>query len=687
MLLAGWGMGRVVGVSVETRDVLVRYGTVAELEKAWSRYIKHGALATPVHPPPHPGDILNIRIAATWSSVEAHIDAQVLQSTMAFTIANLAPITDEAREALVELGIADAAPPRVVVESDEEANAAAVTLTLPPEGMTAPPPTPRSEAPPPQPEKPPEAEEPLPPSLAAALAAAPATPRPPPQPSRSKIKAVAFNPSAVKAPAPGQHRPAPPPPPPPPRPAAAPSGDPNDVRYLASLSGPARLDTESALPAIARFGDLGESNWRDALLELYTANETGVVVIHGFREVRWAYLVDGRPVHFAGDHPHPGEFLGDFVREVGVDEAKWRAALRIQKFTGMPAGLFLVSRGWLREQGLQKALLARAERIAERLVGANFGKWSFHPLDELRHVYPYQGLDVVKLLFKAERLAAKRTDDDALIEKMKPHYDDHVSQVKERLHLLEGLDFNPHEQTLIADYLSGGWTIKELLGMRVMDERPLLRVLLVLMGLGVIEMLHEEGGRARRNRSERKLFIALRNVTKRPPFEALHCHWTAVEPEIRAGWKRTVAEWSIDRFQDVADDRIRQLIQRIKARADELQALLLTREGRDAERKKIIDEGLRVMASDLLIKQADMEVYKGNVGLARSCYERVLELAPKGDMGSEFRSVAKDRLANPDVGSARLPGADKPDPIFIRIDKAVADAKAKAEEARKSKGG
>ncbi len=668
---------------METRDVLVRYETVAELETAWNRYIKHGALATPVHPPAHPGDILNIRIAATWSAVEAHIDAQVLQSTMAFTVANLAPLTDEAREALVELGVAEAAPPRVVVESDEDADADAVTLTLPPEGMTAPPPTPRIE-----PKKEPAAvEEPLPPSLGAALASAPPIPQPPHQPSRSRIKAVAFSPSVAKPPKPGQHRPPPAPPAPAPAVSSAPSGDPDDLRYLASLSGPARLDTESALPAIARFGDLGESSWRDALLELYTANETGVVVIHGFREVRWAYLVDGRPVHFAGDHPHPGEFLSDFVREVGVDEAKWRAALRIQKFTGMPAGLFLVSRGWLSEQGLQKALLARAERIAERLVGANFGKWSFHPLDELRHVYPYKGLDVVRLLFKAERLAANRIEDDALIDRMKQHYDHHVSQVKERLHLLDGLDFNPHEQLLIADYLSGGWTIKELLGMRVMEERPLLRALLVLMGLGVIEMLHEEGGRARRNRGERKLFIALRNVTKRPPFEALHCHWTAVEPEIRAGWKRTVAEWSIDRFQDVADDRIRDLIRRIKVRADELQTLLLTREGRDAERKKIIDEGLRVMASDLLIKQADMEVYKGNVGLARSCYDRVLELAPKGDMGSEFRATAKERLSNPTIGQARLPGADKPDPIFIRIDKAVADAKAKAEELEKAKGG
>lgn len=685
---------------MDTRDVQVRYATEAELRTAWNRYIKHGALAAPVHPPPQSGDILIIHIAADWAEAEAQIEAQVLQASLAFTIANLAPLSDEARAALVSMGLVEAAgddlpppdetmvseappgvaPPGATTEphvspvSVDGSDGGPLSLSLPvdddydPEGDTAVLSAPEAMSAP----EPPAAQGPVSTSFGSPG-------------SNSRIKAVAFSPHVAPPPRPGTR-------PPPPAPSlasgsmpaaqAAPPGDPDDLRYLASLSGPAHMDTESALPAITRHGDLGESTWRDALLELLTANETGVVVIHGFREVRWAYLVDGRPVHFAGDHPHPGEFLSDFVREVGVDEAKWRAALRVQKFTGLPAGLFLVSRGWLSQEGLQRALLARAQRIAERLVGANFGKWSFHPLDDLRHVYPYQGLDVVGLLFVAERHAAARIEDDALIEKMQPYYDDHIAQVAERLRLLEGLDLGTHEQSLVDEYLSGGWTIKELLSMRVMEERPLLRILLVLMGLGIIEMRHEEGALARRNRAERKLFVALRDVTKRPPFEALHCHWSAVEPEVRAGWKRTVAEWSLDRFQDVADDRIRDLILRIKARADELQTLLLTQEGRDGERKKIIDEGLRVMASDLLIKQADMEVYKGNTGVARSCYERVLELAPKGDMGHEYRATAKARLSDPTVGNARMPGADRPDPVFLRIDKAVAEARKKAEEAK-----
>lgn len=447
--------------------------------------------------------------------------------------------------------------------------------------------------------------------------------------------------------------------------------DPDDPRFLSGLTGPAGTDTEAALPAIADVGDLGEVPWRDSLLKLHLAKKTGVLVLHGFREIRWGYFVDGCPVHFAGDHPHPGEFLSDFLTGDGpLTEAEWVDALRMQKLTGIAAGQYLVQKGKLSQSQLDEGLHARASRITERLVAANFGRWSFHPLEGVRHAFRHRGVDVVPLLFDVERRDIARMDDDALVERMTPFYDDHVIEVASRQHLLKQCSFDADEQAVVDEYLSGGWTIKELLGLRALPERPLLRLLMVLQGLGIVEMAHEEGERAQRNRVERRLFVALRNITRWPNFEALHCHWTATQQEVEFGYRDTLAEWDPARFEAVADDRIRDLCRQIRAKADSLYEQLKTREGRDALRKDKVDGSQRLMACDLLFKQVEMELFKGNLGVGRVIYERILELVPKGPDGREYRDAAREKLRDPAIANAKYPGEGFQE-VFKKLDKLV----------------
>ncbi len=685
---------------MDSHEITVTYGSRAELDTAWSRYIKHSALATPMHPPPAPGDVVTVHLRAGWSAAEAVLHGKVVQATPAFTILELAPLEPVAIMALIALGLTEAAslaarapaappaaatppaaapPPPEPAESTLDGSLAElVTDALTVEGGAETEPEP---APAPDDEAPgmdDSMDESWALGAASFSAVASGMGRSEPPRSNPRIQAVRFNPGATAAPPPGTRPKLRPPPPPPPLEPAVSSAsmthdsDPQDPRFLSGLHGPARQDTEAALPAIGRYGDLGESTWRDALLHLFLDRSTGVLVLHGFREIRWGYFVDGLPVHYAGDHPHAGEYLSDFLTADGtLTEAQWNDALRMQKLCGVPAGRYLVQRGVLTEDQLQAGLRSRAERITERLMAANFGRWSMHNLEGVRFAFPYRGVDVVPLVFGVERHAAERMDDDKLVETMTPYYDHHIIQVDARLHLLRDLPFREEEQGVVDEYLSGGWTIKDLLALRAMSERPLLRLLVVLRNMGIIDVAHEEGARARRNRAERKLFVALRNITRWPSFEALHCHWTATQREVEQGHRDTLAEWDVSRFDELADDRIRDLARQIRGKADALYEQLKTRAGRDELRRGKIDASQRIMAADLLYKQSDMEIFKGNLGVARVLFERMLELIPPGPEGQEYREKAREGLKDPTIANAKYPGEGF-QAVFKKLDALVA---------------
>ena len=449
-------------------------------------------------------------------------------------------------------------------------------------------------------------------------------------------------------------------------------GEPMDVRQIAALSGPAGVDTESVLPAIVDHGDFGDKNWRDTLLGFFMRRVTGVVVIHAFRENRWCYLVEGRPVHFQVDHSHPGEYLSDaLLKEGQVTGHQWTEAMKASKLTGLAPGEYLVRRGLLSRAQLQAALCRRAAAITRNLIGANFGNWTLHNWPEVKELFPWEGVDVLGLLLAAERGAMNRLTDDEITKETEPHLDRHVALVDERTALLPQLSLNDSERVLVTDLLPGGWTMKELMIYGGIREKLLLRFIWVLRAMGFIELRRDEGPLSKRNRAERILFVALRDIRRRGDFEALHCHWTAIEDEITDGYQRILKEFGRERFQAVLDPRLKELIDRIKTRADEALAAVKTLAGRTAVRKKIVGEAQLIMAADLMAKQADMEVYKTNFRVAKACYQRVLELAPRISETTEQRKHAKAQLAVPNIGGAGVAGVTELASVAAAIDSAV----------------
>jgi hypothetical protein len=446
-----------------------------------------------------------------------------------------------------------------------------------------------------------------------------------------------------------------------------------DIRSVSGLSGPVGEDTESVLPSIAASGDFGRESWRDVLLDFYSDKATGVIVIHAFRENRWCYIVDGRPTHYLVDHSHPGEYLSDAIlKECEISTGQWTEAVVGSKISGIPAGEYLVKRGIITQRQLHEALRQRTVAITRNLLGANFGAWSYHPWTPVRDLFTWEPIDLLPLILNAERKTMARMSDEEITKLTEPHLDEHVTLAPEREALLRELPLTARERTLAEDLLPGGWSIKEMMVHGGMFEKDLLRFMWVLRAMGFVRLQVDEGPDGKRNRAERKLYVVLKDILRRPDFEALHCHWTAIESEIIAGHHKTVEEFSRQKFEKVMDPRLGDLIDRIHIRADELLLKLKSKQGRDSIRRSMVGESQLIMASDLTLKQGDMEAYKSNFGVARVCYERVLELAPRIHETKDARVWAKKQLRNPTIAEAQLPGTSASlDAVGRAVDKYV----------------
>ncbi len=399
-------------------------------------------------------------------------------------------------------------------------------------------------------------------------------------------------------------------------------------------------------------------SWRDALLHFFDQKATGVVAIEAFREIRWCYLIEGQPVHYLGDKPHPGEFLSDALVADGVIElAVWAEALRMQRVTGIPAGEFLVRTGGLSRAALQGALSRRAARITRNLMGMNFGTFRFHPFPRLGDVFDHEPVDVLAVLLGSQRESLAAIEDERLTQQVENLYPLHAKPVEARRGLLAQLPLTEDERRVALELLPACWTLGELVALKEMDERRLVRLLLALKALGMVQFTREEGSDSKRNRAERILYVGLKDLTRRNDFEALHAHWSSSSSEIEQGYLKILEEYGRERFQQVLDERLEGLMDEIRQRADSIWQRLKDAQGRRAARKEVVGDDQLRMASDLLDRQGEMAAFKNDFLLVRACSQRVLELDPGGSEGVENIRRAKTWLADPRIQGLATSGS------------------------------
>jgi hypothetical protein len=201
------------------------------------------------------------------------------------------------------------------------------------------------------------------------------------------------------------------------------------------------------------------------------------------------------------------------------------------------------------------------------------------------------------------------------------------------------------EQRFLQRYLRGGWQLAELLGRLEMPTRNLIELVLSMQDLGVIELNEREGDRWREARAERYIIDRM-DYMEKDHFAFVEAHWSCLEPELIAACDK-VTRTIEDPMMDLIElEKLSQMREEIRSKLADVRALFQDKAGRREYRNELVEMGKRMMAGELFGKQGEMEVFKGDLKLARECFERVLELDPRGSGSNNRIRRAKSALAD-----------------------------------------
>jgi len=629
-------------------DFTTQYEDLAALRSQWERSLQFGVLVADLSPEACEGDRANIRVLLPWTDAQVLLTGEVVEALGARSVTELDPFTVESVQALVAAGLAEAAGD---IEGDEETEESEASASAPAE------PEPTSAEPHPEPESVAAAE----PSKAHRSTGKRATPFVPvdspsgaePSVSGSRSQGpVSQSPLSQGTPSVEdgmitEHAP-------------EPTGDPNDIATIAAAEGPASQSTEVLLPPPTQHGDFAKISWREVLLHFYSQRATGVLVIEGFRESRWCYLLEGKPVHFLADLPHPGEFLSEvLVGEGMISSELWAEALKAQQVTGIAAGEYLVATGRLDRLALNQALSKRAQRITRKLMGMNYGTFRFHPYRELVGLFPFEPVPVLEVVLREQRAVMEALADDVVLSQASPLHALHCRLVLSRLDLLKELPLKQVERRLVSEVLPNNWVLSELVSLREMPKPALIRFLFSLKDLGLIEFVRDEGEGKERNRVERDIYSEIKAAEHRTEFEVLGVHWSSSPDDIQEGYRVLLERFNEASFGGLVDDKITAMLKTLEQLAKENLERISKPEQRRRLRRSLVGADEVRMAAELLQGHAKLAHASSDFSIVKACSLRVVDLSPEGREGGEMVARARKWLSNSAVSSVGLPGHDE----------------------------
>lgn len=440
----------------------------------------------------------------------------------------------------------------------------------------------------------------------------------------------------------GTARPSPPPrresAPPPPAPRLAPVG-------LTGRAAPAPDGGAAVAAAATDAGDFGEKGWRALLLERARARDTGVMVIDGLHERRWAYFVDGLPVRFLRQPAARAEGLVHVAVTMGlVPAAVAERTEELARLAGESDGQALLRLAGLSAPDLDRVRREAATRITRYLLGANFGRYAWYPLPEVARLVPDTPASVGAALLDAARGRWAAMDDDRLGREKDARLELRWLQRPGTEALLAQLPLSMPERRFTDRYLPAGFRVRELLQRRDLADRQAIELMLSLADLGISEFTDSEGDLRDKLRLNRALLRCADGLKSRDHFQFLGVHWSSLGDEIEAAVARLDSALASGRAEAELGAEQREVLVQARARLGEVRATLIAADGRRKHRNERIGADQREMAADLFAKQGEMALFKADGRLARRCFLRALEIDPGTADGEERRARARAAL-------------------------------------------
>ncbi len=395
-------------------------------------------------------------------------------------------------------------------------------------------------------------------------------------------------------------------------------------------------------------GSLANVAMREVFMELLNRRATGLLVVDGFRERYWGYFIEGKPVRYTREPPSRSESIEyqasrqRLLKPAEIERARYTAGL-----TSLQLDDAMVRLGLLNRQQVDALMVESARMITDRLLGVNFGSFRFFDLPEVKKLLPGNQVEVAQVLWERSRARYTGLNEKQVREIVDQYYKHHLVLTDQGRSLAEPLieSLAGQEQRFLKRYLRGGWQLAELLGRLEMPTRNLIELVLSMQDLGVIELNEREGARWREARAERYIIDRM-DYMEKDHFAFVEAHWSCLEPELIAACDK-VARTIEDPMMDLLElEKLSLMREQIRSKLADVRALFENKQARREYRNDLVEMGKRMMAGELFGKQGEMEVFKGDLKLARECFERVLELDPRGSGSNNRIRRAKSALAD-----------------------------------------
>lgn len=579
-----------------TRRIEFDIGSREKAQRLFKTGLKHGILPLPTIPDVGVGDLVEVWLTLHWSGESFELPAKVMHCG-ASTVVKLQSLPDELVAALHSDGPA-AREPIALPSIPEVPEVPASRPDSPEETLEAPRPAPPVDSPP--------AVEPGPTPKKRGFrlrgprggGAAKVTPRP--TPKKPPGAASHYSLDRASSPAEGPTIP-------------IPGGGGKGLKGV--------LDEE---------GSLEERDVRSLLMGLLQRTANGVLVVEGYREVNWCFVVHGKPVKFMREPPSRSDALDyQASRARLVEPDDLNHARQIVQLTGLPMGDVLRDLGLLDEDQLQDLEGKTAWQVTERLLGVNYGTYRFFALPGLEKVLHGVPADVMGVLWNRAREKYAQLTDKKIAHRIDQYHKHHMVLTDDGKEMAGQLSLGKREALFVQRYLRGGWQIAELLGRLDLTNRAVMEIVFTLQDLSIIDLSEREGPNWRLARAERFLIDRMDYMGK-DHFAFVDAHWTSLDRELAAACDKVAKTLDDPVLNQLELGSVSQMRHQITEKLGEVRQIFADREPRRDYRATLIEKSKLTMATSLFAKQGEMALFKKEATVAKECFERVIELDSGG---------------------------------------------------------
>jgi hypothetical protein len=405
-------------------------------------------------------------------------------------------------------------------------------------------------------------------------------------------------------------------------------------------------------------GALEDLDMRGLLMSLLQRSALGVLVVEGYKELHWCFVVHGKPVKFLREPPSRSDTLdyqASRARLVQPDDLN-RARMMAQ-LTGQRIEEVLKDLGLLDAEQLAKLEAKTAWQVTERLLGVNYGTYRFFHLPGLDKVLHGAPADVMGVLWTRARGKYADFSDKKIAQRIDQYHKHHMVLTDKGKELADQLSLGRLEELFVQRYLRGGWQIAELLGRLDLTNRSVMEIVFTLEELEIIDLSEREGPNWRVARAERFLIDRMDYMDK-DHFAFVDAHWSSLDRELLAACDKVARTLDDPVMNQVELGSVAQMREEITHKLAEVREIFASHDARREYRANLIEKSKRSMATGLFAQQGEMALFKKEATLAKECFERVVEL-DAGGPGTDH--VGRARRVLGDISRGVLTQATKVD--------------------------